>query len=210
MFHDIPTAILQRMRQLEALDAQDRKDGTPQAMRLRQIPPETGRFIALLAAAAPQGSFLEVGTSAGYSSLWLALACRELGRTLVTFEILPAKAQLARETFDQAQVEDVVALIQGDARELLDRYGEVAFCFLDAEKEAYQACYELVIPRMVPGGLLVADNAINHREALGAMLQRALSDERVDGQIVPVGKGVLVCRRRFSTLAGGVKAIGGR
>ncbi|HEY5596480.1 MAG TPA: O-methyltransferase [Candidatus Bipolaricaulota bacterium] len=209
MFHAIPSAIVERMRQLEALDAQDRQDGTPQAKRLRQIPPETGKFIALLAATAPQGVFLEIGTSGGYSSLWLALACRELGRTLVTFEILPAKAQLARETFRQAQVEDVVTLIEGDARELLDRYGEVAFCFLDAEKEAYQACYELVIPRMVPGGLLVADNAINHREALDAMLQRALSDERVDAQIVPVGKGELVCRRRFSTWASGAKPIGG-
>ena len=209
MFHAIPSAIVERMRQLEALDAQDRQDGTPQARRLRQVPPETGKFIALLAAAAPQGSFLEVGASAGYSSLWLALACREAGRALVTFEILPAKAQLARETFRQAQVEDVVTLIEGDARELLDRYGEVAFCFLDAEKEAYQACYELVIPRMVPGGLLVADNAINHREALDAMLQRALSDERVDAQIVPVGKGELVCRKRFSTLANGANLIGG-
>lgn len=199
MFHAIPTALLQRMRQLEALDAQDRQDGTPQAQRLRQIPPETGKFIALLAATAPPGSFLEIGTSGGYSSLWLALACRERGRRLATFEILPAKVALARETFRQAQVEGVVTLIQGDARDLLNRYSEIAFCFLDAEKDVYQACYELVIPRMVPGGLLVADNAINHRKALEAMIAQALSDERVDAQIVPVGKGALVCRKRFST-----------
>lgn len=196
MFHDIPAPILQRMRQLEVLDAQDRQDGTPQAKRLRQIPPETGRFIALLAASAPRGVFLEIGTSGGYSGLWLALACREAGRKLVTFEILPAKATLARETFKQAQVEDVVTLIQGDAVELLPRYRDIAFCFLDAEKDVYQSCYELIVPQLVPGGLLVADNAINHRQALEAMLQRALGDERVDAQVVPVGKGELVCRKR--------------
>ena len=46
----------------------------------------------------------------------------------------------------------------------LARYAQIAFCFLDAEKEIYGACYDLVIPRLVKGGLLVADNAINHRE----------------------------------------------
>ena len=53
----------------------------------------------------------------------------------------------------------------------------------------------MVIPRLVKGGLLVADNAINHREALQSMLERALHDERVDALMVPIGKGELVCRK---------------
>ena len=57
-------------------------------------------------------------------------------------------------------------------------------------------CYEAVVPNMVPGGILVADNAINHREVLRAMLDRALSDDRVDSLIVPIGKGELVCRKK--------------
>lgn len=71
----------------------------------------------------------------------------------------------------------------------------IAFCFLDAEKEVYGECYELVIPRLVAGGLLIADNAINHRETLQPMLERALADERVDALIVPIGKGELLCRK---------------
>ncbi|MGB2989146.1 MAG: O-methyltransferase, partial [Candidatus Zixiibacteriota bacterium] len=86
MFHDIPKAIEERMRYLVSLDENDRLDGTPDVQRLRQIPPETGKFIALLAATAPEGAYLEIGTSAGYSTLWLALACQEVGRTLITFE----------------------------------------------------------------------------------------------------------------------------
>jgi predicted O-methyltransferase YrrM len=184
------------MRHLEAADAQDRRDGTPRLERLRQIPPETGRFLALLAAMAPAGTYLEIGTSAGYSTLWLALACRELGRKITTFEMLPAKAALARETFRAAEVEDVVELVEGDARDHLPNCNDIAFCFLDAEKEVYADCYELVVPRMLPGGLLVADNAINHRATLMPMLDRALSDDRVDAQIVPIGKGELLCRKR--------------
>jgi caffeoyl-CoA O-methyltransferase len=194
MFHTMPAPIAERMRYLEAIDARDRDDGTPRLQRLRQIPPETGRFLALLAAMAPEGEYVEIGTSAGYSTLWLALACRATGRTITTFEVLEEKARLAQETFQRAEVEDVVGLVLGDAREHLQDMKGIAFCFLDAEKEAYLDCYDAVVPNMVPGGILVADNAINHRETLQPMLDRALNDPRVDALIVPIGKGELVCR----------------
>ena len=195
MFHNISPAIVERMRVLEELDAQDRTDGTPRMQRLRQIPPETGKFLALLAASAPKGPILEIGTSAGYSTLWLAVAALALGRKVITFEILPEKVKLAQETFRSAGVEETVKLIVGDARQHLVLYYNIAFAFLDAEKEVYGDCYELIVPRLVKGGLLVADNAINHRETLAPMLERALSDERVDALIVPIGKGELVCRK---------------
>lgn len=195
MFHTIPASILERMQVLEQIDLRDRTDGTSRLQRLRQVPAETGKFLALLAAGAPAGACLEIGTSAGYSTLWLALACQAAGRSLTTFEVLPEKAALARETFRLAGVEQVVRLVEGDARQFLSGYAGIAFCFLDAEKEVYAECYEAVIPELVPGGLLVADNAINHRETLQPMLERALSDERVDALIVPIGNGELLCRK---------------
>lgn len=195
MFHTIPEPMRRRMQELEAIDARDRDDGTPRLQRLRQIPPETGRFLALLAANAPAGQWVEIGTSAGYSTLWLALAAREAGATITTCEVLPEKIALAEESFVQAGVSDVVRLVAGDARDYLRDAREIAFCFLDAEKEVYEACYELVVPRLLPGGLLVADNAINHRETLQPVLDRALADPRVDALIVPIGKGELVCRK---------------
>lgn len=195
MLHDIPDCVLRRMQQLEILDAADRVDDTSRTERLRQIPPETGRFLAILAAAAPSGRIVEIGTSAGYSTLWLALACRATGRTMTTFEILSEKAQLARETFLEAGVTGEVDLIEGDALMHLEHLDDVAFCFLDAEKEIYAECYEAVVPNLVSGGLLVADNAISHRPTLQPMLDRALTDRRVDAVVVPTGKGELLCRR---------------
>ncbi len=196
MFHDIPRVIAARMLELEAIDARDRMDGTPRLGRLRQIPRDTGMFIALLAAAAPAGRYLEIGTSAGYSTLWLALACRQVGRRLTTFEVLGEKAALARRSFEMTGVDDVVELVHGNALDHLGGQADVAFCFLDAEKEAYSACYEAVVPNLVPGGILIADNAINHEATLRPMLDRALADARVDALVVPIGKGELVCRRR--------------
>jgi caffeoyl-CoA O-methyltransferase len=195
MFHNIPQPVLERMQYLEEMNAKDRLDGTSHLQRLRQIPPETGRFIALLAASAPEGAYLEIGTSAGYSTLWLALACKAVGRKITTFELLEQKVKLAKETFRLAEVEDVVEFIIGDARKYLREYKNISFCFLDAEKEVYSDCYEAIIPNMVSGGLLVADNAISHREVLEPMLNRALKDERIDALIVPIGSGELVCRK---------------
>lgn len=195
MFHNVPKEVKERMLYLENLNKKDRLDNTPHLLRLRQIPPETGRFIALLAASAPEGTYLEIGTSAGYSTLWLALACRALKRRIITFEVLEEKADLAQETFTSAGVNDVVELVIGDARDYIENYGNISFCFLDAEKETYSDCYEKVVPRMISGGLLIADNAISHRDILGEMIEKVLIDKRVDALVVPIGSGELLCRK---------------
>ena len=195
MLHNIPELVKKRMNYLEKLDAEDRVDGTPRMERLRQIPPETGKFLAILAASAPKGNFVEIGTSAGYSTMWIALACMEKEKKIKTFEILEEKIRLAKETFQQSKLENYIDLIEGDARDYLKEEKNISFCFLDAEKEVYEECYDLVIPNMVKGGLLVADNAINLYDVLKSMIDKAISDKRVDALVVPIGKGELLCRK---------------
>lgn len=195
MFYNIPDVMLKRMQELESLDIADRTDGTPINKRLRQIPPETGKFLALLCANAPKGDVIEIGTSGGYSSMWLSLACRVRGDQLTTFEILPNKIELAKETFRTVSIEKIVKLVHGDARQMLDQYHEIAFCFLDAEKDIYSECYEKVIPNLVQGGLLAADNVLSHKEDLNSFVEQAQTDSRVDALTVPIGKGVLLCRK---------------
>ena len=196
MFHDIPGAMRARMAQLEEIDARDRRDGTARLERLRQVPREVGRFVALLAAGAPPGRWIEIGTSAGYSTLWLALACREVGARVTTFEVLDAKAALARETFALAGVDDVVEFVHADVREHLAGLDGIAFCFLDSEKADYGELYEAVVPRLVPGGLLVADNAVGFEDVMQPMLDGARADARVDAVLVRFLTGQLICRKR--------------
>jgi caffeoyl-CoA O-methyltransferase len=191
MFHKIPEPIKERMRYLEKADALDRLNGTPQPERLRQIPPITGRFLALMAANTPKGKIIEIGTSAGYSTLWLSLTKRKI----TTFEVLDHKFALAQETFAQAEIEDCVELVHGDARESLGEMNSIAFCFLDAEKEIYRECYDLVVPNLVIGGLLLADNVISHAQFLEPFVKYAAVDDRVDTVVVPIGKGLLFCRK---------------
>ena len=195
MFNNISKLVLDRMKALEEIDARDRADDTPQLQRLRQIPPETGTFLALMAAGSPSGDWLEIGASAGYSALWISLACQLRGTKLITFELLPEKTKLARATIKIAKVGALVKLINGDARGHISDYEKIAFCFLDAEKEMYMEFYDLVVPRLVSGGLLFADNALNHQDVLQPVIDKAEADESVDSMLANIGKGLLVCRK---------------
>jgi len=195
MVRDIPDKIQRQMRRLEGIDAADRVDGTSHNRRLRQIPPETGNFLAMIAANAPAGTIMEIGTSAGYSGLYLSLACRLKNARLISFENSIDKGRLAEDTFRLAGVDDIVELVIGDARDYLNDYRDIAFCFLDADKDIYRDCYDLIVPNMVAGGLLIADNVISHADQLRPFIENALGDTRVDAVIVPIGKGELLCRR---------------
>jgi predicted O-methyltransferase YrrM len=195
MFHPIPDAMQERMRYLELIDEQDRKDGTGHNERLRQIPPVTGRFLALLAAGAPGGEIIEIGTSAGYSTMWISLACRDTNRRMTTFEVLDNKIAIAQETIELAGIKDLVTLVHGDARAYIAEMAPIAFCFLDAEKDVYQDCYDRVVSNMTPGGLLLVDNVISHAQYLESFVNGAALDKRVDAVVVPIGKGLLFCRK---------------
>ncbi|TFH36561.1 MAG: O-methyltransferase [Anaerolineales bacterium] len=195
MFESIPESVRQRMQQLEEVDRLDRIDGTAHDLRLRQVSRETGRFLAIMAAVSPEGSWLEIGTSAGYSALWISLAGRERNRKLVSYEIMPEKIKMARETIRIASIEDWVELRVGDGLAGLVAADDLAFCFLDADKEGGLAYFEQVIPRLVLGGLFLVDNAISHQARLKPVLDKAFTDPYLDCSIVPVGKGVLISRR---------------
>jgi caffeoyl-CoA O-methyltransferase len=195
MIREMPAEMRERMRHLEDLGERQKTMELVGFDKLRQIPRVTGRFLAVVSLAAPAGSWIEIGTSGGYSALWLSLAARERGAKITTFEISEKKAEIARETFRVAGVEDVVELVVGDALDYLGTCSDVSFCFLDAEKDLYGPCYDAVVPRMVSGGVLAADNALSHEEALAPWNGAVLGDSRVDALIVPIGSGILVARK---------------
>lgn len=194
---DIPARVLDVMRSLEARDAADRVDGTPQVRRLRAISPEVGAFLRLLVEATAARTIVEVGTSSGYSSLWLALGAARTGGHVTTFDVDPAKAELARATFAEAGVEALVETrLEDGVAGLREHAGTVDLVFLDAEKEDYERALEPAIEALRPGGLLVADNLTSHADDLATFREAALGDPRLAGLVVPIGRGELVAVRR--------------
>jgi caffeoyl-CoA O-methyltransferase len=184
------------LSRLEARDAYERERGVARSERLRQITPEVGRLLHTLVLAAKPRVILEIGTSGGYSTIWLATAARVISGRVTTLEIDPAKVGLAEENLRGAGLTGVVNVRLGDAFAYLrDLDTQVDFTFLDAEKEDYLGFYELIVPLMNPGAVLVADNLISHELDLAEFRERALSDERLSAVIVPIGRGELLAVR---------------
>jgi caffeoyl-CoA O-methyltransferase len=198
MFSTISEGMAARMRQLERMqDEEVAQIGRRYDARawLRQVPPETGRFLAILAATAPSGTWLEIGTSGGYSAMWISLACRARRTRLITIDHDVKKVEFATETFRLAGIQDIVEVHHEACADRLAHHGanELAFCFIDAGGGV--GTYDDVVPKLVPGGILVYDNAISHAERARPTIERALADDRVDAVVVPIGSGQLVCRR---------------
>src|SRR3972149_4100719 len=97
--------------ELERHDAREREQGAPRAERLRQVPPEVGRFLHTLVLAPRPRSIVEIGTSGGYSTVWLATAARAVGASVVTLEIDPAKVRRATASLRDAGVDGVAPLV---------------------------------------------------------------------------------------------------
>jgi predicted O-methyltransferase YrrM len=191
-----PDRVRAAMASLEKRDAEDRSDGTPQAQRLRAISPEVGQLLLTLVVGAGAQTIVEIGTSGGYSTLWLASGARWTGGRVTTFEIDPAKIERARGSFDAAGVTDIV-----DQRAMDGGAGLAAFegtadvVFIDCEKDDYLRMLAPAIAALRPAGLLIADNLISHEADLAGFRDTALADPRLTGLVVPIGRGELVAVR---------------
>ena len=184
------------LRTLEVQDARERDTGTPRGERLRQVTPDVGRFLHTLVLATRPGSVLEIGTSGGYSTIWLAAAAREIGSAVTTLEIDPRKVAVARESLAAAGLAQSATIVEGDAMQYLrSRQDPLPFAFLDAEKEDYETFLSLLVPLLPIGGVLVADNLLSHGEELAGFSRSALGDERLFGLVVPIGRGELLAVR---------------
>jgi caffeoyl-CoA O-methyltransferase len=126
---------------------------------MMNVPVEDGRLLRLLAETTGAKQIVEIGTSNGYSGIWQCLALKATGGKLTTFEIDAQRAALARENFKKAGVDDLVTLIEGDAHEkVAEVKGPVDICFIDADKEGYTDYLAKLLPKVRPGGLIVAHN----------------------------------------------------
>lgn len=192
MFNDIPEKIEKRMQYLEELD-NDIRAGKTSERGLFQISRDSGKFLSLVVSLAPKGNHIEIGTSGGYSGLWISLACMQQDKKFKTFEIDKESYARAIETFKTSGVLDYVDAIHGDAKEYVKKIDELSFCYLDGGD--YEMFFDLVVPKLKSGGLFVADNMIIPKDSHNGFVQKALNDERLDSVVIPVGTGMLFSKK---------------
>jgi predicted O-methyltransferase YrrM len=125
---------------------------------------EDGKFLRLTVAAAGTKQALEIGGASGYSAIWIGLGLRESGGRLTTIEFDPVRAKEAAENVRRAGLQDVVRVVPGDAfKQIPQLTGTFDFVFLDAWKPDYKKFFDLVFPRVTPGGLFLAHNVVNKK-----------------------------------------------
>jgi len=180
------------IEQLEEQDARERADPSiPHAERCRAVQPATGRFLFSIVAPQTDCEVLEVGSSRGLSTIWLAAAARILGGRVVTLEQDPRKIEAWRTNVEAAGVADWCQLIEGDARETMPAIPDVFdVVFIDAEKDDYDFYFRTALTKVEAGALVIADNVVSHRDALQGYSEARQADPDLVSVTVPLDSGL--------------------
>ena len=177
--------------ELERLGAANDGATAERARRMLNITRDTGEFLSVLVRATLARRVLEIGTSNGYSTLWLAEAARAIGGAVTTVEYAEYKVGLAAANFARSGLAPTIKLVHDDARRLLQRSEQSAFdfVFLDSERPAYPGWWQELRRVLRPGGLLVVDNATSHVAQLAPFVALVNADPLFATSLVPVGNG---------------------
>ena len=145
------------------------------------VPPEDGRLLRLLAEAAGARHIVEIGTSNGYAAIWFCLALRTTAGRLTTFEIDPERVALARANFEQAGVEELVTVIEGDAHKQVTRLDEpIDILYIDADKGGYLDYLNKLLPLVRPGGLILAHDTTDMASRMRDYLDAVTTDPALE------------------------------
>ena len=162
--------------------------------RLRNVEPETAELLGVLVRAMGAERVLEIGTSNGYSTIWLGDAAEAVGGSVVSLEIEPERTAQALDNLTQAGVHELVELRTQDAAQALAEFADGAFdlIFLDAERREYASYWPDLVRVLRRRGLLVVDNTLSHARDLVEFSELVYSDATVTSTLVTVGAGVLL------------------
>ena len=192
---------------LEALKAELERFGaandaaTNERPRLMlNITRDTGEFLSVMVRATVARRVLEIGTSNGYSTLWLAEAARAINGSVTTVEFAEYKIGLASTAFSRSGLSPFITLVHDDAGHLLQQSDASAYdlVFLDSERPEYPGWWPHLRRVIRPGGLLIVDNATSHVEQMAPFVALVKSDPAFTTCLIPVGKGEFLAVKNLS------------
>jgi caffeoyl-CoA O-methyltransferase len=166
-----------------------------QGFRLN-VPVQDGRMLRLLAEGIGAKTVVEIGTSNGISAIWLAMALRKTDGKVITHEIDPDTARLARKNFETAGVSDLITIVEGDAHKTVSKLtGPIDMVFIDADKEGYADYLKKLLPLVRPGGLICAHN-INSRQANPEFIKAATTNPELETVLYSAGAGLSISLKK--------------
>jgi predicted O-methyltransferase YrrM len=187
------TNIRQLLQRLEAEGLKHDSAETEHSRKMLNLEPATAEVVAILLQIAGTRNVLEIGTSNGYSTIWLAATIGPLGGRVTSIDKDPQKHALARENLAAVDLLRYVDLRLGDATEIAARLtGPFDCLFFDADRISAPKQLDLLLPKLSLPGLLLADNALSHPDQIAGYLARIEEIQRISHTIIPVGKGLSV------------------
>ncbi len=166
------------------------------ARKMLNLEPETARLLNILARSSGARRVLEIGTSNGYSTIYLASAVAETGGNVISIERSRDKQAMARENLVRAGLLDFVDLRLGDATEIVrELAGPFDFIFFDADRISAPEQVRLLVPKLTPAAMVLADNVFSHPAEIAGYLAAITSLESFEHMVVPVGKGLSLAYR---------------
>ena len=138
---------------------------------------------------------LEIGTSNGYSGIWIAKALKQTGGKLTTIEFYDKRQSVAIKNFKKCGVNDIVRPLQGSACDILEALEpeeKFDFVFIDANKREYVKYFELIKPHLTEKALIIADNITSHAEKVQTFIDAVDADDNFQYEIVEVPGGILI------------------
>jgi predicted O-methyltransferase YrrM len=142
---------------------------------------EEGRFLNLLVRMTGATRVLEIGSSNGYASIWMALALEETGGRLTAVDIDPDRVKRARESLRRCGLDARVTCIEGDAHEVVRTLaGPFDFILLDADKRGQMDYFNVLFPKLLPGGILLCHNAVAYRDRMEDYLEAVMRHPELD------------------------------
>jgi predicted O-methyltransferase YrrM len=162
--------------------------------RRRNLEPDSARLLHLLVLATGAGRVLELGTSNGYSTIWLSAAVAANEGTMVSVDLDEGRLAEARENVARAGFAEALDLRLEDAGDALSGSDPESWdmVFLDAERPAYPAYWSDLVRVLPPGGLLAVNNVVSHADEVADFRTLVSADRRVSEALVPTGAGVLL------------------
>ncbi|WP_210395128.1 O-methyltransferase [Motiliproteus sediminis] len=181
------------LAELEKLGCDNDRIQNDKSKRYLNITHDTGVFLAWLVNAVQAKTVLEVGTSNGYSTLWLASSVTQTAGHVYTIERDRTKAKEAAANFDRAGLQSRITLLVDEAFSALSRVpAPVDLIFLDADRSAYLDMAPRLYELLKAGGVLVCDNALSHADELADFVNWVQSQAQLSSCLIPVGKGELL------------------
>jgi predicted O-methyltransferase YrrM len=179
------------LAELEIFGEQNDSTHSERSKRMLNITRDTGQFLAVLVKATGSRRVLEIGTSNGYSTLWLAGAVRETAGAVTTVELSEYKISLAKANFKRSGLKPLIDQVCDDGRNVLARAADESFdfIFLDSERSEYANWWPHLKRVLRPGGLLVVDNATSHADEMVPFVALVEADGQFTTSLVPVGNG---------------------